>query len=68
MLYLQNDLLEAVPLDRTRVPVPGYLGKIKRELKEKYKTLLAESAIAPEFIVVNQSGIVPIINSALLLQ
>ena len=62
MMYLKNDLLETVPLDKTQVSIPGYLGKIKRELKEKYKTVLAESAVAPEFIVVSRSGIVPKIN------
>ncbi|MDB5208749.1 MAG: hypothetical protein JWR72_3824 [Flavisolibacter sp.] len=61
-MYLQNDLLEAVPLDRERVSIPGYLGKIKRDLKEKYKETLAASAEAPEFLVVALSGHVPEIN------
>jgi hypothetical protein len=62
MMYLQNDLLETVPLDRDRVSIPGYLGKIKRDLKEKYRGTLAESAEAPEFIVIAKTGIVPKIN------
>jgi hypothetical protein len=64
MMYLLNDLLEAVPLDRTRVSIPGYLGKIKRGLKEKHNEALAASAEAPEFLVVALSGPVPEINKA----
>lgn len=55
MMYLQNDLIEAVSLDRSQLPIPGYLGKIKRGLKEKHKTILAEAAVDPEFLVVGLS-------------
>ena len=51
MMYIGNDLIESVPLDKEQVPVPGYLGNIKRHLKEKYKTLIEESAERPEFLV-----------------
>jgi hypothetical protein len=52
MMYIGNDLIEAVPLDKEKVPVPGYLGNIKRHLKEKYETLIAESSERPEFLVI----------------
>ena len=55
MMYIGNDLIEAVPLDHERVPIPGYLGKIKRNLKEKYQVLIAESAEGPEFLVINST-------------
>jgi hypothetical protein len=58
-MYLQNDLVEAVPLDRFQVSKPGYLGNIKRGLKEKYIMLLAESADPPEFIVIASTVVVP---------
>ncbi|HVF97189.1 MAG TPA: hypothetical protein VM871_07715 [Flavisolibacter sp.] len=54
MMYLENDLIEAITLDRERVSVPGYLGNLKRRLKEKYKTLLQETQLNPEFLVVPQ--------------
>ena len=60
MMYLQNDLIEAVVLNRSRLPVPGYLGKIKRDLKEKYSELVKESGIEPEFLVVTVAA--PMIN------
>ena len=53
MMYIGNDLIEAVPLDREQVPIPGYLGKIKRHLKEKYNTILQENPDGPEFLVIS---------------
>jgi hypothetical protein len=53
MMYIGNDLIEAVPLDKEQVPVPGYLGKIKRHLKEKYASEITESAEPPEFLVID---------------
>ena len=52
MMYIGNDLIEAVALDREQVPKPGYLGKIKRALKEKYSSVIAESTVAPDFLVI----------------
>jgi hypothetical protein len=52
MMYIGNDLIEAVTLDREQVSKPGYLGKIKRHLKEKYETVIAESPELPEFLVI----------------
>ncbi|GAA4743975.1 hypothetical protein [Flavisolibacter ginsenosidimutans] len=52
MMYIGNDLMEAVPLDREQVPVPGYLGNIKRRLKEKYKDALQNASQPVEFLVV----------------
>ena len=53
MMYIGNDLIESVPLDKDRVPIPGYLGKIKRHLKEKHQQLIAESANPPDFLVID---------------
>ena len=51
MMYLGNDLIEAVPLNEERISQPGYLGKFKRMLKDKYAELIRESEIPPEFLV-----------------
>lgn len=53
MMYIGNDLIEAVPLDVTRISVPGYLGNFKRQLKRKYQALLLETIEQPEFLVIN---------------
>ena len=51
MMYIGNDLIEAVPLSEERVSQPGYLGKFKRMLKDKYADLIRESKTPPEFLV-----------------
>ncbi len=50
-MYLGNDLIEAVPVNDKDLRVPGYLGKFKRYLKQKYETLIRTSAEQPEFLV-----------------
>lgn len=52
MMFLGNDLLEAVPLDKESIPVPGYLGNFKRSLKEKYREILTQCPEPPEFLVI----------------
>ena len=52
MMYLGNDLVEAVPLNLEEISRPGYLGKFKRVMKEKYAELIKESPVPPEFLVV----------------
>jgi len=53
MMYIDNDLIESIPLDMDRIRVPGYLGNFKRKLKAKYKDLINECLKPPEFLVVN---------------
>jgi len=53
MMYLGNDLIEAVPLQSESIPLPGYLGQFKRLMKEKYAELISQSDVRPEFLVVN---------------
>jgi len=52
MMYLGNDLIEAIPLDQERIPKPGYLGSFKRSLKEKYREMIMQFAEPPEFLVI----------------
>lgn len=53
MMYIGNDLIEAVPLDLERIPKPGYVGNFKRRLKEKYSELIQQYPDPPEFLVIN---------------
>ena len=53
MMYLGNDLIEAVTVNDQDLRVPGYLGKFKRYLKQKYEDLLKTSPEPPEFLVCN---------------
>ena len=56
MMYLGNDLIEAVPVNTKDLRVPGYLGKFKRNLKTKYRELIMSSTEPPEFLVINSEG------------
>ncbi len=55
MMYLGNDLIEAVPVNVLDLRVPGYLGKFKRSLKLKYQQLLQQASEPPEFLVIDPS-------------
>lgn len=51
LFFLGNDLIEAVPLDPEKIPVPGYLGRFKRSMRLKYEYLIMEASTLPEFLV-----------------
>jgi hypothetical protein len=51
MMYIGNDLIEAIKLEDDRIPIPGYVGSFKRCLKSKYKELIKEFNAPPEFLV-----------------
>ena len=51
MMYIGNDLIEAVPLDQEKIQRPGYLGQFKRTLKMKYNELISQYSNPPEFLV-----------------
>ena len=53
MMYIGNDLIEAVQLDDKKIPKPGYLGSFKRNLKLKYQELIQQFPEPPEFLVIN---------------
>ena len=52
MMYIGNDLIEAVPLQKEGLRQPGYLGKFKRNLKQKYEELIKQCSSDPEFLVI----------------
>ncbi len=53
MMYIGNDLIEAIPLEMERIPKPGYVGNFKRYLKEKYRELISQYPDPPEFLVID---------------
>ncbi len=54
MMYVGNDLIEAVPVNVKDLRVPGYLGKFKRTLKTKYEELIKMSGEPAEFLVIEE--------------
>jgi hypothetical protein len=65
MMYVGNDLIESIPLEKGRISKPGYLGHYKRVLKEKYKALLSQVPDPPEFLVIDPSPQASIASQAL---
>jgi len=51
-MYIGNDHIESVSLDKERISKPGYLGTFKRNLKVKYKELISQHGSPADFIVV----------------
>jgi hypothetical protein len=52
MMYIGNDLIEAIPIDGEQIRRPGYLGSFKRFLKQKYSQLISQSPQPPDFLVI----------------
>ena len=53
LMFLSNQLIGAVPLCRESITLPGYLGKMKKELQTKYAALITQASTEPEFLVEN---------------
>lgn len=53
MMYIGNDLIEAIPLDLDRISKPGYVGSFKRNLKIKYSELIRQFPDPPEFLIID---------------
>ncbi|MGZ5220864.1 MAG: hypothetical protein ACXWC7_12325 [Chitinophagaceae bacterium] len=53
MMYLGNDLIEAVPVQPDKISQPGYLGQFKRQLKKRHEELLLQVPQPPDFLVIN---------------
>lgn len=55
MMYLGNDLIDSVPVNMYDLSKPGYLGKFKRQLKQRHIEMIQEAGEQPEFLVVNMN-------------
>jgi hypothetical protein len=53
MMYIGNDLIEAIKLNDEDIPKPGYVGTFKRNLKLKYKDLIQQFPDPPEFLIID---------------
>jgi hypothetical protein len=51
MMFIGNDMIEAIPLHPEGLRQPGYLGKFKRYLKQKYEELINQVQQPPEFLI-----------------
>ena len=55
MMYIGNDHIESVSLDKEKISKPGYLGTFKRSLKAKYKDLISQHGSPADFMVIDSS-------------
>ena len=55
MMFIGNDHIESVSLDKERISKPGYLGTFKRNLKLKYKDLISEHGSPADFLVIDSA-------------
>jgi hypothetical protein len=53
MMYIGNDLIDAIQLNDESIPQPGYVGTFKRNLKIKYQELIRQYPDPPEFLVID---------------
>lgn len=52
LMYVGDELVESVPLEKEMISKPGYLGNFKRRLQNKYREVFP-NAPKPEFFVAN---------------
>jgi hypothetical protein len=52
MMYLGNDLVESLPVNVKELSVPGYLGRLKRQLRQKHSDLVKQTGLQPEYLVI----------------
>ena len=55
MMFIGNDHIESVSLDKEKISKPGYLGTFKRNLKVKYKDLISQHGSPADFMVIDNS-------------
>ena len=55
MMFIGNDHIESVSLDKGKISKPGYLGTFKRSLKMKYKDLISQHGSPADFMVIDNS-------------
>lgn len=55
MMYLGNDLIDSIPVNMYDLSKPGYLGRFKRQLKQRHIDLIQEANEQPEFLVINMN-------------
>jgi hypothetical protein len=61
MMYLGNDLIDSVNVNMYDLSKPGYLGKFKRQLKQRHIDLIQEANEQPEFLVINMHSANPLL-------
>jgi len=56
MMFLSNELIDTISLCPESITLPGYLGKMKRELQGKYASLIECLNVEPVFLVAQKKN------------
>lgn len=56
-MFVGDELIESVPLDRELISKPGYVGNFKRRLQNKYREMFARDP-KPEFFVSKPESVI----------
>lgn len=56
-MFVGDELIESVPLDKEMISKPGYVGNFKRRLQNKYRELFGREP-KPEFFVSNPLAVI----------
>lgn len=56
VMFLGNDFIASVGVNKKQLAIPGYLGKLKRLLMEQNSEHLQHKKEEPDFLVVNMSA------------
>jgi hypothetical protein len=56
-MYLDNNFIASLPLNRKLVTFPGYIGWRKRHLLRLHKGAIGKSLVEPDFYVVYKAGL-----------
>ena len=56
-MFVGDELIESVPLQKEMISKPGYVGNFKRRLQVKYRELFFRNP-KPEFFVSNPNAVI----------
>ena len=56
-MFVGDELIESVPLDKEMISKPGYVGNFKRRLQNKHRDYFAREP-KPEFFVSNPLAVI----------
>lgn len=54
-MYLGNDFIAAIRVNKQQISQPGYMGNLKKQLLNENSTMLLQATHEPEFLLVRFS-------------
>ena len=51
LMYIENDLVDSISIEASKIIYPGYIGEFIKMFKEKHALIIKQSLREPEFLV-----------------